>query len=241
MLCVALGSVWAYFFLSSSSMVRLPKIEHAHFRLQVVIEGKKENFADARYQQAYEKGVCSGELSQEPIHFHDSKDQVVHVHWKGVTGGDVLKYYGWNLTGGLDTILGYRFDKSLIPEPVPIHGTNLPAMPAQAKLWVYMGNQETFQQRNLTDFLDQSLEDFFDRKSTVNVDMATYLQNFFTPVAKAHEGHDHTETKTPAQLEAINNLLGNIVIFVQQNEPTSEAIKEKFNALEPLTDSTCGG
>lgn len=216
-------------------------MEHAHFRLQVVIEGRKENFAEAKYQQAYEKGVCSAELAKEPIHFHDSKDQIVHLHWKGATGGDVLKYYGWNLRSGSDTILGYRFDRFLIPEPVPIHGTSLPAISAQTKLWIYMGNQETYQQRNMTDFLNQNLEDFFSRKSSVNDEMAVNLQNFFTPVAKAHDGLDHTESKAPAQLEATNNLLGNVVIFVQQDEPTFEAIKERFNELEPLTDSTCGG
>ncbi len=240
-IAILVGSVWAYLFLSSPVSVRLPKMEHAHFRMQIIVEGKKEDFAEAKYQQTYEKGVCSAELSNEPIHFHDAKDQVVHLHWKGVTGGDVLKYYGWNLAGGRADILGYRFDRSPIPEAVPIHGADLPAIPTGTKLWVYAGSQEKYDQRILADFLGKDVEEFFGRKSTVNTDMALDPQNFFAPTAYAHDGHDHGDAKTPAQLEDINNLLGNVVIFVQRDEPSDEAVKERFNALEPLTDSTCGG
>jgi len=47
--------------------------------------------------------------------------------------------------------------------------------------------------------------------------------------------------KSEEELKKINNLLGNVVIFVQPNEPTSEQVKAKFDKLIPLGDSVCGG
>jgi hypothetical protein len=32
-----------------------------------------------------------------------------------------------------------------------------------------------------------------------------------------------------------------VVIFAQNDEPTDEQIRERFNNLVPLHDSTCGG
>ena len=50
-----------------------------------------------------------------------------------------------------------------------------------------------------------------------------------------------TKPKTEEELKEINNLLGNVVIFVQSTEPTQEQIKKQFDVLEPLSPSTCGG
>jgi len=48
-------------------------------------------------------------------------------------------------------------------------------------------------------------------------------------------------TKTEIELKKINNLLGNVVIFVQETEPTQEQIKLRFDNLQPLGESVCGG
>lgn len=72
------------------------------------------------------------------------------------------------------------------------------------------------------------------------------LHRLFLPKAYAHGGtidgdDDEGSTKTEEELTRINNLVGNVVIFVQQNQPTKEQIQERFNNLVPLHESTCGG
>jgi hypothetical protein len=47
--------------------------------------------------------------------------------------------------------------------------------------------------------------------------------------------------KTEEELKDINNLLGDILIFVQKEAPTNDQINTRFDAMEPLSPSTCGG
>ena len=55
------------------------------------------------------------------------------------------------------------------------------------------------------------------------------------------DGHSEDSDKSEDELKRINNLIGNVVIFAQDTEPTSEQITERFSNLVPLHDSTCGG
>lgn len=212
-----------YVFAISPATIRSPQLEHLHFRMQVVVDGKAENFADSKYQEESPKDVCSGSLPEHPIHFHDSKDQFVHIHWKNMTGGMVMKYYGWNYIGGLGSMLGYRLDTLPQLQTVPIHGAILPRMPSENKIYIYMGDEKGFRERNFEDWKNQPLEQFFGQKS-----------NF--PGASSPEG----ETEE-GKLKRLNNLIGNVVIFVQKDQPTDAQIKQRFDHLEPLSKSTCAG
>ena len=58
-------------------------------------------------------------------------------------------------------------------------------------------------------------------------------------IADGDVGQSGQETEEE-QLTRINNLVGNVVIFVQSDKPTDRQIKDRFNDLEPLTDSSCG-
>ena len=52
------------------------------------------------------------------------------------------------------------------------------------------------------------------------------------------------ETKPQTSLEelkSINNFLGDVVIFVQQSEPTNEQIQTRFQSMIKLEKSVCGG
>jgi hypothetical protein len=251
-------SYFGYIYASSPLVIREPLMEHYHFRMQVIVDGKAVNFAEKKFQEGYAKDNCNALLTEHPIHFHDSKDQFVHIHWEGVTGGMVLKYYGWNYIGGPDGAMGYRMDKLSDIKKVPTHGNVLPAVPDGAKFYVYTGDEKSYQGRTFYDWEQKDLEDFFGvtsnmpaheinmqkRKSSL-LDGA--VRNIF-PKAYAHDGVEHPEgehpggTETEAErLTRINNLLGNVVIFVQQDRPSPDEIKERFNDLEPLGDSTCGG
>lgn len=241
MVIAGLASLAAYMFAVSPAAIRTPALDHAHFRLSLIADGTPVDFGGEPFQKQ-SQAYCTDDLSEEPIHFHDRKNQFVHLHWKGVTGGLVLKNYGWNMIGGPNNILGYRSDRLPLANVVPIYGEVLPTLPRHAKLWVYTGTTDAYQLRSTQDFLFQDLETFFGRASTVGVRQPDIWRDMFFASASAHDGVDHeADRKSQAELSDINNLLGDVVVFAQANKPQGDQIKDAFHNLEPLTESTCGG
>ncbi len=246
------GLVVGYVYYASPQVIRNPKLEHYHFRMQIVVDGQKENFSEDKYQQDYAKDQCNANLPEQPIHFHDRKDQFTHIHWEGMTGGMVLKYYGWNYIGGLSNTLGYKLNPLNDIQKVNTHGNFLPSLPEASKLYVFTGDENGFKERNIKDFLKQDLEQFFGVTSNspsheLNQQSKTDSLNMLLPKALAHGGSDDGADGEPGEeskqekLTRINNLIGNVVIFAQSNKPTDEQVRERINSLEPLTESTCGG
>lgn len=245
------GSYAGYIYAASPEVIRNPLLEHYHFRMQILVNGKPEDFGSQAYQTGYAKDNCNADLPEQPIHFHDDRDQFVHIHWEGMTGGMVLKYYGWNFIGGMDGALGYKLDNLKEPEKVTIHGDYLPQIPDDANFYVYVGDEKGYQEKSFEDFKTKDLEDFFGTTSNfpaheINKQKRSFMDALF-PKAHAHEGHDHSDSAASVtetqeeQLKRINNLIGNIVIFVQKDKPSDQQIKDRFNTLVPLTESSCGG
>ena len=248
-----------YAYAASPAVIRQPTFEHYHFRMQIVVNGTLEDFGAEKYQTTYTKDLCTADLAKQPIHFHDNKNQFGHIHWKGMTGGMVMKYYGWNYIGGLDQALGYKLDDLAKIEKVTTHGINLPGQPQSTDFYIYSGDANAYSQRNFNDWKNKDLEDFFGTKSNVPAAEVSRSQqkNIFDslfPNAYAHgtpndaDGNDGTGSNPTSQSETqaekltrINNLIGNVVIFVQSSAPTEQQIKDRFNDLQPLTESTCGG
>lgn len=239
-----------YIYASSPGVIREPKLEHYHFRMQIVANGKAENFAEDKYQQDYAKDQCNANLPEQPIHFHDGIDQFTHIHWEGMTGGMVLKYYGWDYIGGINKALGYKLDDLGDIQKVNTHGNFLPDVPEDAQFYIYTGDEDSYQKRDFDSFVNQDLEEFFGTTSNFPAHeqnkQSSLIDKLF-PKASAHGTEDHTNSPATdneneeERLTRINNLIGNVVIFVQEEEPTDQQIKERFNNLVPLTDSTCGG
>jgi hypothetical protein len=243
----------------SSDNINYPVVDHVHFRMQYIYHGGAENFADSRYQQPYEKNQCTGGITDSPIHFHDNVDQIVHVHWKNITGGQVLKYYGLNQIGGVDNLLGYRWDKikqNYKLTAVNIHGKILPQPTAEDKLYIYTGEKGTFTKRSVEDWSKQTLEEFFNKKSQLSAKVNMFgsipaqAQSLLSngEVKQALDSNLNSDNLTENQtqpsedeLEQINNLLGNVVIFVQPDEPSEVEVANRFDKLQPLSLSTCGG
>ena len=249
--------IYGWLFTTTPAAVRLPQLEHAHIRFQLVVDGQPVNFGDDKFQTHYAQ-ACSDNISPEPIHFHDGKDQFLHLHWKNVTGGLVLKNYGMNFIGGADDTLGYRFDASLLPTRVPIHGKDLPVLPAGAQPWVYTGDANSPKERSTLEFLNQDFETFLDTKSSVN--QTSWLDRLLFTKAVAHDGEEHDtpaeatqhEAQTPAattagpvkdqaELARIQNMLGNVVVFVQKDKPADTQVTQRFNNFLPIPESSCGG
>jgi hypothetical protein len=205
--------------------------------MQILADGKAVDFGQEKFQVPLGQDACSADLTERPIHFHDRKDQMVHIHWDGMTGGMVLKNYGWDYIGGLNGALGYRFDTMPRPKKVPIMGTLLPAPSPDAELYIYTGDENGYKQRQPEDFLKKNLEDFFGKQSNIpgGNGQTGILERFF-PKTYAHPGHDEN-----SELQELNNLIGNIVIFTQKDRPSDKQVKDRFDKLEPLPESTCSG
>ncbi len=238
---VAVVAVYAAAFSATPATIRNPQFQHYHFRTQILVDGRAINFASSAFQEGYSKDNCNVDLTKSPVHFHDQKDQMTHVHWDGLSGGQVLKYYGWNLVGGPDTVMGYRFDKLPQVIKVPIHGKALPKIPDGDSFYIYTGDQNEHKERSWQDFLSQDLETFFGKKSNITTPAEASLLDKLFPRAYAHAGHNHNAPPDEEQLKDINNLLGNVVIFVQKDKPTDKQVADRFSKLEPLSRSTCGG
>lgn len=233
-----------YMYMVSPDVIRNPKMEHYHFRMQISVNGKAEDFGSQAYQTGYSKDQCNANLVEQPIHFHDNKDQFVHIHWSGMTGGLVMKYYGWNYVGGLREALGYTFNDLTNIQEVTIHGNYLPKLEKDMKFYIYTGDEKGYTERSFADWRDKDLEDFFGKASNFPEPEEVSLLDVLFPPAYAHGSEVHTDTTTKTseeELTRINNLIGNVVIFVQKDAPTDTDIKAKFANLILLTDSTCGG
>lgn len=246
LLCLAAAVV--YFV--SPKVIRQPQSEHYHFRMRILVDGKAENFSEQKYQTGYSKDLCNASLTEQPIHFHDNKDQFTHIHWEGMTGGMVLKYYGWNFIGGLPNMLGYKLDNLRDIQPVTTHGNYLPVIPKDAKFYIYIGEENNYRQVSFNDWVNKDLEEVFDKESNFPAhekNKQSSLINSFVPKALAHGGEADGADGEPGEetpqekLTRINNLIGNVVIFVQKDPPSEQQIKEQFQKLEPLSESTCGG
>lgn len=239
------GGILAY--TATPAVIRRPAVQHYHFRMQLITDGKAVNFAGDAFQEGYSKDNCNTDLTAQPFHFHDQRDQMVHVHWDDMTGGLLLKFYGWNYTGGLSGTLGYRFDKLPKVTSVPIHGQVLPKPATGDKFYVYTGDKDGYRERSWDDFLKQDFETFFNKKSNLGdegSEQTGWLNRLF-PKAYAHgnERHDASDTLALSEdeLKIINNLLGNVVIFAQKDKPDDTQIKERFDHLAPLEASACAG
>lgn len=240
------GGVYGYLYASTPEHIRKPSYQHYHFRTQMLVDGKAVDFSRDEFQVATGASTtCSAEVGGVPIDFHDKMDQMTHVHWNGMTGGEFLKYFGWNFIGGSDELLGRRYDAGLMPLSVKIYGKLLPSISEKSNFYIYVGDKNDYQQKNWNDFLNQDLETFFGRKSNIghNQEVSTInVLDWLFPKASAHGGEidEHPSSKSEEELTRINNLVGNVVVFAQEKEPSKEQIKARFDNLVPLHESTCG-
>lgn len=243
---VLVGGTYGYLYASTPEHIRKPTYQHYHFRTQILVDGKAVDFSKDEFQkETVASTSCSAAVGGVPIDFHDRVDQLTHVHWNGMTGGEFLKYFGWNYIGGSDELLGRRYDAGVMPQSVKIYGKLLPALPDKSNYFVYVGDKSSYQQKNWNDFLNQNLETFFGKKSNIGhseeVTLNTVLDWLFPKVYAHGEVMDeHPSSKSEEELTRINNVIGNVVIFVQEKEPTKDQIQTRFDNLVPLHESSCG-
>ncbi|MBC7564794.1 hypothetical protein H7100_00980 [Candidatus Saccharibacteria bacterium] len=244
LIVVVAGGWYGYLYASTPEHIRKPTFQHYHFRTQILVDGQSVDFSKDEFQKETPL-ACSAAVGSTPIDFHDKMNQLTHVHWNGMTGGEFLKYFGWNYIGGNDDLMGRRYDAGFMPSPVKIFDKLLPSVSKTDTFYVYAGDKDNYQKKSWDEFLNQDLETFFGKKSNVGhsdeVSSSSVL-DWLLPKAYAHGAvmDEHTSNKSEEELTRINNLIGNVVIFAQEKEPTKEQIKSRFDNLVPLNESTCG-
>lgn len=224
--------------------IKNPQHDHYHFRLQILLNGEAVDFSKDNFQKEYTPDLCTDNLTEDPIHFHDNRDQFVHIHWEGVTGGQLLKFYGWNEIGGIPGTLGFALSDLRNINNVGIHGNLLPQRPEGINYYVYTGDENGYIEKSWQDFIEQDLEVFFGKSYDDQGKNTSFLDFIIRPaIAHGHEESTHEAEleKTSEELEQINTLVGNVVIFAQTGRPTDEQIKARFNNLVPLAESVCAG
>lgn len=218
----------------STTNISSPEKTHEHFRLQVAIDGEFEDFTTPEYQEQYEKGICSGLLTETPIHLHDDNGQMVHLHWDGVTGGQLLKYYGLNYIKGGQELLGTRTDDTGAKVDVPIRGEILPKPSEGSRMWVYVNDSS-----DDLGYVEYDNNGFL--KTDIEKVLTGYSEEQSASVNDDTISTDTNNEYTQKELSIINNVLGDIVVYVQQSEPTQEELTEAFKNFSQLEESVCGG
>lgn len=263
-----LGSVWAYG-AAVPEHYREPVVAHHHMRMQLIIDGEYIDFSKDPYQEPYTEGQCSDGLTDTPIHFHDQKSQYVHIHWDKITGGEVLKYYGLNRIGGPDDILGYRFDRENF-EPIPILTDELPDSNKPIYVYEIKGDEiikrdtRDFLHQDIETFFDKKSSLTLQREDAA-ADEVSWL-NWGSVPAYAHAGpHNEPddvekivqptllkkfddgeqiiaeESFTQDELKELNDVLGDIIIFIQDDEPNENQVRDRIADFVILESTTCGG
>jgi len=174
------GWAWA----ASPQSIRHPVKDHYHFRMQVIVDGLSINFADSKYQTPVGSDICTAAITKQPFHFHDNLDQFVHVHWAGMTGGLLMKNYGWNQVGGPMGLLGYNFESLLKFHAVPVHQGSLPAPAKGDHYYIYTGTDESFQLEIGTILFPSrcATSSRADRRSRTLGSTASFLRRQHTPM-----------------------------------------------------------
>jgi len=232
---IILGAVAAYLYSATPQFVLNAKSAHLHIRLQVLVEGNRVDFSQAQYQTDSVVDVCSEALTREPVHFHDNKDQILHIHWAAVRGGDVLKHYGWNLYGGLGGVLDgvHGFSLGTKELLIPIHGKSLPARPVDAQYYIYTGTAAEYKRRDLQDFLSKDLESFLANSSTTASADVSQSDNFLSGLIRSVGAHvtKSDPNKEPNPANEINQPpLPLAALQTQQSEEARrQATLEKAN------------
>ena len=236
-LLVILVVGWLAFSFASPLAVTFPRRTEYAVRMQVVIEGVPVDFSQQAYQTKLDETVC-GELSTRPVAFHGGQEQWLHVYWRDLSGSTILRNYGYKNYAPFENYLGVRADQFPQFTPVSIHGNILPETSPAAQLYVYTGDQFGYTRRDESLFLEQPLEDFLD-----DVIPGTPMN------ALQIQGNAQEEALGPSQQRDLQadeaerarplDVLGNVVIFIQTQEPTEAAIIERFLTLTSREPTTC--
>jgi hypothetical protein len=213
-----------------------PYYTNYHLRLQLVYNGQLTTFAFENTQEANEFKVCDLNLITKPIYQNAFNSQLFKVSWEGVTGGEILKYYGLNLVGGSNEVLGYRFNDAFVPQKLLTLKTLDIKPTKQHKTFVYKNRQDGFIKLDPLDFLYKDIELVVKKSNIRLLREQSQPNNFFGVKAFAQDEKPVVQQQEfESKLSLDYDLIGNVVVFIGDSEPTEEKIIDRFNNFIPLS------
>jgi hypothetical protein len=211
-------------------------------RMQLVIDNNMVNFSENSFQVSSNDETCSETITKEPFYVAKNKSQLIKVRWEGLTGGEIIKYFGLNYIGGFDDILGFRFDAFPAVSKINTHGKNLNIPKKEDNMYIYKGNRLDYTKVTTQDFLYKDLELILKKSKIRQKHDENKVNRWFDNIFVSAEGNNEISLQpqyTDGQLNEINDLIGNIVVFIQDQEPTSDQVADRFANLEPLDANAC--
>jgi hypothetical protein len=246
------------FSFASPMSVSFPKKETSQIRLLLSIDGNQTNFSTPQFQKPISQ-LCNQDISPYPIGAYNQSSQVLNLHWKDMTGSNILRYYGFNNKGPFKGYMGVNLTNFPNYEAVPILGELLPAPKEDYNYFVYTGNQYSYTQRKRSEFLNKSITDLLDssnssknsiisintnaqvsKEKNENIDKEIIINQTPPIPVSSEESSQPSSIQTPAQPKPEEDtVLGTIVVFIQKNEPTQEQVMLKFTNLEQAPVNLC--
>jgi hypothetical protein len=212
-----------------------PQFTNYHLRLQLVFNGQLSPFINQTTQEINEFKVCDLGLITKPVYQNSFNSHLFRVNWEGITGGEILKYYGLNLVGGSDDTLGYRFNGFSRPQVIQTLKA-LDLKPSkQQKTFVYQNRQDGYTKIDPLDFLFKDIE-LVVKKSNIRLQREQSQPKSVLGVRAFAQSEKPVvqQQEFESKLSLDYDLIGNVVVFISDEEPTEEKIIDRFNNFIPL-------
>jgi hypothetical protein len=212
-----------------------PQFTNYHLRLQLVYDGQLIPFTNQNIQEINEFKVCDLSLLTKPIYQNSFNSELFQVNWEGITGGEILKYYGLNLVGGSDNTLGYRFSGLSKPQAIEtLKGISVKPT-KQQKTFVYQNRQDGYTKIDPLDFLFKDIEVVV-KKSNIRLQREQSQPNNFFGIKTLAQSEKPVvqQQEFESNLSLDYDLIGNVVVFVEDSEPSEDRIIDRFNNFIPL-------
>jgi uncharacterized protein YneF (UPF0154 family) len=211
-----------------------PVFTNYHLRLQLINNGQIVSISGQNDERTNEFKVCDLTLLNRPIYQNSFNSELFQVSWEGITGGEILKYYGLNLVGGFDDVLGYRVKKNFGVEAIkPFQGNGI-SVSKKSKVFAYFKRQDGYEKLDQLDFLFKDIE-LAVKKSNIRLEREhAKTPGLFGIRVFAEEKPKIEQQEFESKLSLDYDLIGNIVVFFEESEPTEDRIIDRFNNFIPL-------
>lgn len=241
----------------SDNNITFPKTTHTHAMIKFYNNGSiyKTNLFNA--MSPSDQTLCSGLITSEPIHFHDNVEDIIHLHWDNITGGQVLKYLGANYIGGFNNLMGIRLDRLNKYKITPIYTKDKALKPypeSLVKIYIKKVSSTNYEKVSLSDFIKLELSslDPSYKPTAINNNILSNPKNYLWSKARAHndEGDldgdgsssnsSQSKASKPSSLSSV--ALPHILFYTNQVDDISEEQLQKDDASFTSTiDSQCNG
>ena len=183
---------------------------------------------------------CGLAVTEKPFYLDKDKKNVVQVRWEGMTGGELLKYYGFNYLSGLNDLIGVQYRGPFDIKPVrPLAVSKLTSSDL---LYIYSGSDKDFKLLNSQNFLYQDLENTI-KKSRLRTkrekESSKLILDTISVSGEESSGLTLEPQLTEGQLNDINNIVGSLAIFIQRDTPSNTDVINSFNSMERLSSESC--